>query len=144
MVDVWRRGWDSNPRSPKATRALQARLISHSSTSPRRGWDLNPRLLSEHRFSRAAPSTTRSPLLGQTIIPCGASSTMCSVGILLTANWHFAPFGSGHSEGSKRPENRTQDTARKESGTDSSVPGVRMTESKVARRSLSRLPQNVV
>ena len=44
-----RRGWDSNPRSPKATRALQARLIVHSSTSPysiviwRRGWDSNPR-----------------------------------------------------------------------------------------------------
>jgi len=69
---------------------------------------------------------------------------MCSVGILLTANCHFEPFGSGHSEGARRPENRTQDTARKQSVADASVPGVRMTESKVARRSLSRLPQNVV
>ena len=76
----WRRGWDSNPRSPKATRALQARLIGHSSTSPqkvrsqiinsfnfarwRRGWDSNPRSAKYgDRFSRAAPSTTRTPLL---------------------------------------------------------------------------------
>ena len=31
---MWRRGWDSNPRSGNPTRALQARLIGHSSTSP--------------------------------------------------------------------------------------------------------------
>lgn len=28
----------------------------------RRGWDLNPRSLAGHRFSRAAPSTTQTPL----------------------------------------------------------------------------------
>ena len=60
------------------THALQACLIDHSSTSPRRGWDSNPRSdIIGDRFSRAAPSTTRSPLLVVYYTICCENSLRC-------------------------------------------------------------------
>ena len=73
--NMWRRGWDSNPRYPKGTHALQACPIVHSGTPPgdrnrrymlcwRRGWDSNPRYRKAvQRFSRPPRSTTPAPLL---------------------------------------------------------------------------------
>ncbi len=40
----------------------RALINSAPNTALRRGWDLNPRSLAGHRFSRAAPSTTQTPL----------------------------------------------------------------------------------
>ena len=82
---MWRRGWDSNPRglapytlSRRACSAAPAPLrvrfiprircdaaparIAARSMLWRRGWDSNPRGLAPYRFSRTAPSATRTPL----------------------------------------------------------------------------------
>ena len=80
--EIWRRGWDSNPReenSPTRFPGAPVRPLQHLSVSQpasrlpaghlssenshwRRGWDSNPRGLAPYRFSRTAPSATRTPL----------------------------------------------------------------------------------